>query len=444
MVVARPVKGIFRTRKNIWNFFLFLVFFALPFLEIGGHPAILLDIPARKFYVFGLSIWPHEMHFLHLILIFLGLMLFFITALFGRLFCAHACPQTLFIELFNLTGRFFAGKKYGKKTAGAFVKARAYFAYFITAIVTGFFFVSYFNGILFQFESLASGNIYADAGKNYIATWIWAWTGASLFALVAFGFLRETACKYICPYGRFQTALLDKHSPIVYYDERRGEPRRQKGERKGVGDCTSCNLCQLVCPTGIDIREGLQVGCIRCGLCVDACTIEMNKSEKKTLIDMDVLGKSEDAQFTRKIIRPRTILYGSLLTVVISLFAVLLFTRIPLYANLNNDAALNNIVIPNEGVRNGYELKVGNMSDNPLSVKIEVIDESNSISLINEQKQFQVAPSDMGKFRLLLQASEKSIGTKEFVKIPFRVRVTDMNNPKYEKVIKASFNYRKI
>lgn len=127
MVIARPIVGTFRSIKNRINVVLFAIFFALPFIQIGGNPLILLDIPARKFHIFGLTIWPQELHFLHIILLALGLMLFFFTALSGRIWCAYACPQTIFIELYNKVGRIIGGKKFGKKTATSFVKARVWF-----------------------------------------------------------------------------------------------------------------------------------------------------------------------------------------------------------------------------------------------------------------------------------------------------------------------------
>ena len=438
MVIARPIHGGYRAIKNQINSILFTIFFLLPFIKLNENPLIWLDIPSRKFHLFGLTIWPQELYFLNLILIIAGLMLFFFTTLFGRVWCAYACPQTLFIELYNFYRTYHRRKKsFGKKSETLLIKIRVWFVWTLLSLVIGFIFVSYFNTIEYQIKTLFSGNIFLS--KFQPANWVLWWLAISLFSLLAFAWFRENACKYVCPYGKFQTALLDKHSPIIHYDNNRGEPRRQKRESEHTGDCTACNMCNLVCPTGIDIREGLQIGCIHCGLCVDACEHEMARHDKKTLIDLRTMQQAVKPNAKRKIFRARTIIYGVLLVISISIFITLLVTRIPFYASIIKEKSINSLFIPNIGYQNSYELHLGNLSDQPMRIDV-TLQKNNKIKILNTNTTFTIAPGDYTKHRFILRSisKQKRLKTKS-ENIVFQVK--DLQNQNYQKHVSTIFSY---
>ena len=440
MVIARPVKGVFRTIKNRINWILFVIFFGLPFIVIDGRPLLQLDIAARKFHVFGLTIWPQEMYYLHLILLAAGITLFISTALWGRIWCAYACPQTIFIEFYNLVGRFFGGKKFGKKTAGTGLYIRVWIGWIILSIIVGFVFVSYFKGPYNMINEIVNGQIIKPSGR--IATWVLFGSGATLFSILAFGWFRENACKYVCPYGRFQTALLDKHSPIVHYDEGRGEPRRQKGQKNHDGDCTACNMCLLVCPTGIDIREGLQVGCIRCGLCVDACTIEMGRDEKKTLIDLRTVEQTTNPEAHRPYVRPRTIVYGSLLSLVVIVFSLLLIFRVPMYTNVTRNRTVQSTFITGIGYQNVYELNVGNMSHQPLDIVVSLENNDENFVIANAQPEYTIDASNMKKLQLIVRYNSEKPVKLDNQRIKFKIQ--NKNKPTQMRVEKSIFSFASI
>ncbi|MCB1200397.1 MAG: cytochrome c oxidase accessory protein CcoG [Leptospiraceae bacterium] len=439
MVIARPIQGFYRTWKTRIDFILFPLFMILPFIRIGGRPLILLDIPARKFFIFGLTIWPQELYFLHVLLLILGVMLFFFTALRGRIWCGYACPQTLFTDVYDVVGRFVGGTKYGKKTAGLGVHARVYPAWVIISIVFCFVFMGYFVRWESMVDQITAGDIFAVPGSLQPKTWILFWgafTGAAFFNMVYF---RENMCKYVCPYGRFQTALLDKHSPIVYYDLKRGEPRRQKGVKEHTGDCTACNMCNLVCPTGIDIREGLQVGCITCGLCVDACTIEMGKHDKKTLIDYRSIEQTINPTAQFKYLRPRTVVYGTMLFILVGIFSLLLYKRVPIYFTVLRDASISNIVIPGEGVQNAYELHIGNQSFDPLKVRYTLIGENKDrFTVMNESDTIQIPAEGYEKLRLILRYKPEAGETRRLVPLAFKLE--NLQNPEQSKIVTSGFS----
>ncbi|RME90050.1 MAG: cytochrome c oxidase accessory protein CcoG, partial [Candidatus Hydrogenedentota bacterium] len=408
---------------------------------INGHPFFLLDIPNRIFHIFGLTIWPQEMYFLHLTLLLAGISLFFFTSLFGRIWCAYGCPQTIMTEVYDFVGRRIAGNKYGKKRISKGLKAAVYIGWILTSLILSLIFIAYFKDIYAIFREIAHADFFLPSGG--LKTWVLFWIAFTALATFIWGYFRENACKYVCPYGRFQTALLDAHSPVVTYDVKRGEPRRQKGQKIGEheGDCTACNLCQIVCPTGIDIREGLQVGCIRCGLCIDACTIEMSKFGKKTLIDMTTMDTALQETGLKKYIRGRTVTYGTLFTLILGLFIYLLAIRVPMKVQVVPSRDILPTYIPSQGFQNIYEVDIANMSFDSRKVHIQLISPQNKLRIASAVKEIQLPPEKLTKVTLLVQYPAKSENENPKSIIPFRIRVQDIQNKEVVAETKTIFSF---
>ncbi len=440
MVIARPIIGKHRNIKNRINVILFAIFLITPFIRIGGIPLVLIDIPARKFYVFGLIIWPQELYFLHILLLFLGFSLFFWTALAGRLWCGYACPQTLFTEVYDWIARLITKDRFGKPSMKKKDWAIVYFVWLMMSIFFSLVFLSYFKPIEETIKEVAQLSFFIPTTfipKEWVI-FMFLSTGTAMFNMVYF---RENLCRLVCPYGRFQTALLDKHSPIVTYDVKRGEPRKQPSEKVGQqkGDCIDCKLCVLVCPTGIDIREGLQVGCLHCGLCVDACTTVMSKFNKETLIAYKTMEQIENPHSKIKYFRPRTAIYGSILTLLIIVFVYLLVVRVPIYTSVLRDKAISNIYIPNQGWRNGYEIHIGNLSFNPIDVEIQV-ESNHSFNKLIDSSEIHIKPEGYEKVRIILEYPESN-GKLDKYSVPVSFIIVNKNNGKHKKVVKTYFTF---
>ncbi|HWH38738.1 MAG TPA: cytochrome c oxidase accessory protein CcoG, partial [Usitatibacter sp.] len=259
-----------------------VIFYGLPWLEWNARQAVLFDLGARKFYIFGLVLWPQDFIYLAVLLVVSALSLFLFTAIAGRLWCGYACPQTVYTELFlwierRIEGDRMARMKLDGQAAGprkAALKVAKHAAWIALALWTGFTFVGYFTPI----------RDLVDATRTFsFGPWETFWIGFYAFATYGnAGWMREQVCKYMCPYARFQSAMFDPDTLVITYDQERGEPRgsrSRKADRKalGVGDCVDCNICVQVCPTGIDIRAGLQYECIGCAACIDGCNQVMEK-----------------------------------------------------------------------------------------------------------------------------------------------------------------------
>ncbi|KAF1049204.1 MAG: hypothetical protein GAK38_00972 [Xylophilus sp.] len=261
-----------------------LVFYGLPWLQWGQRQMVLFDLDARRFYLFGLVLYPQDFIYLTGLLVISALALFLFTAMAGRLWCGFACPQTVYTEIFLWVEHRIEGDRSARLRLDAapmtlekfWKKAAKHTVWIAVALWTGFTFVGYFVPI----RELGLETLHGQAGG-----WSLFWVLFYAFATWGnAGFMREQVCKYMCPYARFQSAMFDRDTLVVSYDEARGErrgPRSKKIDPKaaGLGDCIDCTLCVQVCPTGIDIRNGLQYECIGCGLCVDACNSVMDKMQ---------------------------------------------------------------------------------------------------------------------------------------------------------------------
>lgn len=323
------VRGRYRTRRNWLQFFLVIFFLALPWLRLNGQQALLLDVAHRQFNIFGLYLRAHNFPLFFFVLAIAGFTLFFVTAIWGRIWCGWACPQTVFIDgVFRRIERLVEGPALKRRaldaapwTAAKLLKRTLKWAlYTAAALVITHSFLAYFVGT----TELAK-MILRPPSENWTSfLFIVFSTGIILFD---FGWFREQFCIIACPYGRFQSVLMDEHSTIVTYDPARGEPRATpqaktlaKNHGGKLGDCVNCYRCVQVCPTGIDIRRGVQMECIACTACVDACDEVMTKLKKPTgLIRYDSLQGLQNKPRTR--LRPRTAFYLSI--VLISAFSLI-------------------------------------------------------------------------------------------------------------------------
>ena len=418
-VYPKDVKGRFDRLRKLAVYWLLGMYYVFPWLDWGGRQAVLFDLPARKFHVFALTFWPQDFILLSMLLAILALILFFTTALAGRLWCGYACPQTVWTEVFLWVERWVEGDRARRMKLDAgpwnanriWRKSLKQFLFIAFALWTGFTFVGYFTPI----SGLAL-RIWPFEWNGWETFWVLFYGGAT-YAFA--GVLRQQVCKYMCPYARFQSAMFDRDTLIIAYDPMRGEPRgaRKRGlgsvlERarglldvgraydfvfrasrhpsaaanraaaratialgdigeeaeplpkfapEELGDCIDCTLCVQVCPVGIDIRNGLQYECIACGLCIDACDDVMDKVGYPRGLIRYTTQNAIDGQSTR-VLRPRILVYAALLTVLIAGWIWGVGHRSPLIADVLRDRnALYRAVA--DGVENGYTLKLANKTD---------------------------------------------------------------------------------
>jgi len=373
---AREVDGTFARLRKAAVFVLLGIFYGLPWITWQGRQAILFDLPARKFHLFDLTLWPQDFIFLALLLIIAALSLFFFTALAGRLWCGFACPQTVWTEVFVWMEQWTEGKYSQRKkldkapwTTEKFLrKGSKQFLWITFALFTGLTFVGYFTPIrelLVSFATLSLG------------PWETFWVLFYGFATYGnAGYMREQVCKYMCPYARFQSAMFDRDTLIITYDEDRGEPRgsRRRGvdpQEVGLGDCIDCMMCVQVCPTGIDIRDGLQYECIACAACIDACDdVMVRMGYPKKLIKYSTQ-HAMDGEKTR-VVRPRVIVYAVLLTILMGAFVYALSQRSALTVDVIRDRNALYRDVGDGFIENSYQLKLINKTDRAHSYEIDI------------------------------------------------------------------------
>ena len=352
------------------------IFYGLPWLQWNGRQAMLFDLNERRFFVFGLVLQPQDLIYLAALLIISALALFFFTAVAGRLWCGYSCPQTVYTEIFLWVERHTEGDRVARMRLDAAPwgaqklarKGAKQVAWLTIGLVTGFTFVGYFTPIRTLSVSLAS---------FALSPWEVFWILFYAFATYGnAGYMREQVCKYMCPYARFQSALIDKDSLVIAYDAGRGESRGSRSRKAdpkelGLGDCVDCSLCVQVCPTGIDIRKGLQYECITCAACIDACDVVMDKvGYPRGLIRYTtqnaVQGKPQH------ILRPRVILYGTILLLLFAGFVITLANRAAVRLDVIRDRNTLYRELPDGQIENVYQLKILNKEDHPRSVRVSV------------------------------------------------------------------------
>ncbi len=381
-IFPRAVTGIFARWRVAMVIITQLVFYGTPWLWWNDRQAVLFDLLNRKFYILGLVLWPQDFIYLAAILVISALTLFLFTAVAGRLWCGYACPQTVYTEIFLWIERKVEGDRvnqikleklpWGPRKFA--IKGAKHTTWIILSLWTGFTFVGYFTPI----RLLGHEVMYASLGP-----WETFWVLFYGFATYGnAGWMREQVCKYMCPYARFQSVMFDSDTLIVSYDPARGEPRGARAksiDRKAlsIGDCVDCNVCVQVCPTGIDIRKGLQYECIGCAACIDGCDQIMDKmGYPKGLIRMTtenaLAGKYPEKHFLAHIARPRVLVYSGILAAIILAFSISLYLREPLRVNVMRDRTALERELDDGSIENAYRLQIMNMSEVPRRFKISV------------------------------------------------------------------------
>ena len=372
-IFARSVRGLFDNWRIALVVLTQAIFYGGLWLEWNGRQALLFHLVERKFYLFGLVFWPQDVIYLAILLIVSAYALFLVTAIGGRLFCGYACPQTVYTEIFMWIENWVEGDRAARMKLDKApwsprklrLRAAKHALWLALSLWTGFTLVGYFTPVK---ELVAALPTFSFGGWEIF--WIFFYGG--LTYLMA-GFMREQVCKYMCPYARFQSVMFDPDTLIVTYDPERGEPRgpRTKSvdyKAKGLGDCIDCTLCVQVCPTGIDIRNGLQYECIGCGLCVDACDTVMDKMKyPRGLIRFStqngVKNHWTQSQMLKRVLRPRVLFYTSVLVVLCIGMLASLVVRTPLKVDVVRDRAALSRIVAGGKLENIYRLQIMNATE---------------------------------------------------------------------------------
>ena len=384
-IYPKLARGAFRRWKWVIMAVTLSIYYLTPWIRWDRGPnapdqAVLIDFPSRRFYFFFIEIWPQEVYYLTGLLILAAIGLFLITSLAGRVWCGYTCPQTVWTDLFIAVERLFQGDRAArirmdKAPWGAekiLRKAATQVAWIIIAVGTGGAWVFYFAdaptlaGDLLAFQ--APPVAYITIGVLTFTTYLLG------------GFAREQVCTYMCPWPRIQGGLLDEESLVIAYDEDRGEPRgarKKHSHPTGLGDCVACNQCVAVCPMGIDIRDGQQLECITCGLCIDACNSVMDKvGLPRNLIAYSTLANVERVRAGEKpklrLIRLRTVVYSGLIALVGLIMLFTLITRADLDLNILHDRNPLFVTLSDGSIRNGFTVKIINKAHHERSFRLEL------------------------------------------------------------------------
>ncbi|GJI97435.1 ferredoxin [Duganella caerulea] len=378
-IYPRETTGRYARLRWLFVWLTQLAFYCSPWMQWNGRQALLFDLVARKFYIFGLVLWPQDFIYLAALLIICAYLLFLATAVAGRVWCGFACPQTVYTKIFlwielKIEGPRSArmaldrqppsAAKFGKKTA-------KHLAWGAVALWTGFTFVGYFTPI----KLLGNEVLTLSFGP-----WEWFWVLFYSFATYGnAGWLREQVCKYMCPYARFQSSMFDRDTLIITYDSERGEPRAPLSKREELkgGSCIDCSLCVQVCPTGIDIRKGLQYECIGCAACVDACNGVMDKiGEPRGLIrystERAMLMHYTPTEIRKRTLRPRVKIYSGILGLIVIAVVTALSLRTPLKLDVIRDRGAMGREVEEGMIENVYRLQIMNTSEQAHTYRIRV------------------------------------------------------------------------
>lgn len=412
-VYPRQVHGGFARWRVIMVFVTLGIYYGLPWINWGeGRQAFLIDLPGRKFNLFLWTFWPQDLFYLTAVLVISALSLFLFTAVAGRLWCGYTCPQTVWTEVFLWIEHRIEGDRPRQMRLASqpwnaekvLKKGSKHLAWIVFALWTGFTFVGYFTPIRELGLELTGFNL---------GPWETFWVFFYAFATYGnAGFLREQLCIYMCPYARFQSVMFDRQTLVISYDEARGEPRgsRRRGadyHAQGLGSCIDCTLCVQVCPTGIDIRNGLQIACISCAACVDVCDDVMVKMNyPKGLIRYTTQAEMEEGA-PRRFLRPRILIYAGLLAAVGVSLVIAVLLRVPLSMDVLRDRNTLYRETPEGAIENVYTLKVLNMDIQP--------------------HRYQLGAEGIEGLRLVTDHEVIAASAGEVIEVPVRLQVDPEN-----------------
>lgn len=372
-IYPRSVSGVFRQWRWLLVWLTQIFFYGMPWIQWGQRQALLFDLEAKRFYIFGLVLYPQDLIYLTALLIISALSLFLFTAVAGRLWCGYACPQTVYTEMFVWIESKIEGDRAarmrldnGPVSSNKIIKkVSKHGAWIALSLWTGFTFVGYFTPIRVLMGELTS---------QMMGAWEMFWVLFYGFATYGnAGFMREQVCKYMCPYARFQSAMFDADTLIVTYDETRGEPRGGRSRsvdvaKLNLGSCVDCSLCVQVCPTGIDIRKGLQYECIGCGACADVCDDVMDKmGYARGLVKystQNAITKNwSKSEIIRRVLRPRVMVYSMILLVLCASLIASLSLRSSFRVDVVRDRGVMARLVDGGLLENVYRLQIMNATE---------------------------------------------------------------------------------
>ena len=443
-IYPKLVEGVYRRRKWILMSICLAIYYLAPFIRWDRGPnapdqAILIDMVNRRAYWFFIEIWPHEVYYFTAIMVFAAIAIIFATSLLGRVWCGYFCFQTVWTDLFLWVERVMQGDRAERMKLDAapwsfnklWRKVGTHLGWLSIGLFTGGAFVLYFNDAPTLVRQVMEGG-----RSNTVKIFIFGLTGSTY--LMA-GFAREQVCTYMCPYARFQSAMFDEDSLIISYDAKRGEQRgkHKKGESwEGRGHCIDCTQCVQVCPMGIDIREGLQVECIACGLCIDACDTVMDKiGLPHGLIRYDTERNMREqlpgAIVTKapklRLLRPRTILYTLTLLLLGSIILLSLLMRPTLNIHVLHDRNPLFVKMSDGEIRNGYTVNISNRELEPRSYTLTLSGLEGGVLSIQGQEEsiVTVAPDNAARYRVFVRAP-----VQKEARTPFTITLTPHENGK--------------
>ena len=372
-IYPRAVSGHFARWRWALVWLTQLVFYGAPWLEWNARQAVLFDLASRRFYIFGLVLYPQDFIYLTALLVLSALGLFLFTAVAGRLWCGYACPQTVYTEIFLWVERRIEGDRVARMRLDSapwtatklWRKAAKHGVWGAIGLWTGITFVGYFTPIRQLVPAIASFGL---------GPWEWFWVLFYGFATYGnAGFMREQVCKHMCPYARFQSAMFDRDTLVIAYDAQRGEPRGSRSRKvdpraAGLGDCIDCTLCVQVCPTGIDIRNGLQYECIGCAACIDVCDGVMDKvGYPRGLIrystENGVASRWSPREMWARVLRARVLVYGAILAGIGTVFVASLVLREPFKVDVVRDRGSLARIVADGQVENVNRLQIMNATE---------------------------------------------------------------------------------
>lgn len=375
-IYVRFYRGLFKNLRIISGSIMIIMFYGSPWIQWGDRQAILFDLPNRQFHILSTTFWPQDFMLLSGMLIILAFVLFVVTVFAGRLWCGYACPQFVWTWLFIWAERITEGDRIRRikqdkmaMTKELFLRKSAkHMIWLFIAITSAIAFIGYFTPI----RELTVSFINFELGP-----WEFWWIGFIGVATYGnAGWLREQVCIHMCPYARFQSVMFDEDTLIISYDAKRGEKRGRRSKKvdykaQGLGDCIDCNHCVQVCPTGIDIRDGLQIGCVACGACIDACDDIMHRiGYEKGLIKYTTETELEGGK--TRIIRPKLIVYAVVVLMMMAYFSYLIFDRIPIEVDVHRDRGQLFIEVSESLIENVYMLRIANKGNQNLTFTISV------------------------------------------------------------------------